>query len=270
MFPDQTVSDVPGPYREEIATIRERDLARLSPSRINDDLQLLAAVLVPTPVFAIDGDDWDTEIKDTFARTSENALAHLKNAIDKHYADTLEFPRNQEELQSILGDQYTAARDPWMDAWYSEFATEGSDYVRRIASAGPDKKRGTADDFVALEVRRDWFTPYRALMAQQLKELTDYPATDDAFKTIVRRAGINFDELHDPWGSGLRVIIDHEQQRRVIRILSAGPDAGGTPPMISCWASFPVFIFARRGATLGRRSLLNRGFRKMLPMCVHV
>lgn len=210
---------------QEIAGIRARDLASLDPARLNDDLQLVAAVLVPTPVFVSDGDDLETEIKDAFLRTTGNSLAHLKNALDEHYADTLEFPRNQAELQSILGYQYTAARDPWMEPWYPEFATEGSDYVLRLVSSGPDKKRDTADDFVALEVRRNWFTPYQALMVLQLKRLTDFPATGDEFKAIVRRAGIDFDELRDPWGASLRVAIAYQQQRRVIRILSAGPDA---------------------------------------------
>ena len=210
---------------QEISGIRARDLARLNPSQIDDDLQLVAAVLVPAPAFAMEGDDLDTEIRDAFIGTAGNSLAPLRDALNAHYADTLEFPHNQDELQGILGYQYTVARDPWLEPWYPEFATEGSNYVLRLVSSGPDKKYGTSDDFVGLEVRRNWFMPYQALMAQQLKQITDYPATGDEFNAIVRKAGIDFNEVRDPWGSGLRVVVAYEQQRRVIRILSAASDA---------------------------------------------
>lgn len=246
----------------DIAGIRQRDLASLSPSQIDDDLQLVAAVLVSEPAFASNGDDLRAQIKDAFLRTSENALAPLQNVLDKHYADTLEFPRNEDELRSILGYAYITAYDPWMRPWYPEFAIEGSDYVLRFVSSGPDKRRGTADDFVGLELRRGWFTPYRGLIAQQLKQLTDYPAAGGEFKAVIHKAGVDFDELRDPWGSSLRVAIDYQQQRRVIRILSAGPDARWGTADDLVLAEFSGFYFHGAEHKIGQAIFAQSGFPK--------
>ena len=209
----------------EIAGIRARDLPNLDPARISDDLQLVAAVLIPAPAFNSEGDDLQTETKDAFLQLAGNSLGNLKRALEEHYTETLEFPRNQDELQSMIGYQYTSLRDPWMEPWYSQFAIDGRDFIIRFVSSGPDKKQATADDFVALEVRRNWFTPYQALIAQQLKQMMDYPATSYEFKAVAHRAGIDLDALHDPWGSRLRVGVAYERQHRLLRILSAGPDA---------------------------------------------
>ncbi len=208
----------------QLAGIRARDLQSLDPAKINDDLQLVAAVLVPTPAFASEGDELQADTQNAFRLSIDRSLAGIETALDRHYADTLQFPRNEEELESALGAEYTATHDPWMRPWYSEFAIKGPEYVLRIISSGPDKKRGTADDFTGLEVRRKWFTPYEALITQQLRGLSDYPATAGEFKALVHKAGIDFDVLRDPWGSELRIRIDYEQQNRIIRVLSAGPD----------------------------------------------
>ena len=208
----------------EIAGIRARDLAGIDPSRIDNDLQVLAAVLLPIPAFASEGEDLQADIQSAFRQNIQQSLAPFKDALDRHYADTLQFPSSEEELRSVLGYQYTTGADPWMEPWRSEFAIDGSDYVIRLTSSGPDKRPGTADDLVALEMRKNWLAPYQALIAQNLKQLPDYPATADDFKAVIRKAGIDFDELRDPWQSPLRIAIGYKARNRIIRVLSAGPD----------------------------------------------
>lgn len=246
----------------EIAGIRARDLPTLDPARINDDLQLVAAVLVPPPAFDTNSDDLETETKDAFLRSTQNSLGNLTRALEEHYADTLEFPRNPDELQSILQYQYTSLRDPWMEPWYSEFAIDGRDFVLRFVSSGPDKKRATADDFVALEVRRNWFTPYQGLIAPELQRLTDYPATSDEFKAVAHKAGIDFDALHDPWGSSLRVVIAYEQEHRLIRILSAGPDARWDTADDFTVVEFSGYYFRSAGRSLQHAIFAQPAFPK--------
>lgn len=246
----------------EIAGIRARDLVNLDPARIDEDLQLVAAVLVPEPAFATDGDNLETEIQNAFLHPASDSLKRLRSLLDEHYAATLEFPRNRDELQSILGYEYASARDPWLQPWYPEFAVEGRDYVLRLVSSGPDKKRSTPDDFSGLELHRNWFMPYQGLMTQQLKQLTDYPATGDEFKAVVHKAGIDFDALRDPWGSSLRVAIGYEQQHRVIRILSAGPDTRWDTADDLTVAEFSGYYFRSSERELERAIFTPAGFPK--------
>ncbi|MCC7157564.1 MAG: carboxypeptidase regulatory-like domain-containing protein [Bryobacterales bacterium] len=205
--------------------ITERDLFTLSPTKIDDDIQLVAEVMAPEfgPFFNNTGDPL-AEARRTFAAVGAKALAPVLGALDQHYLRTLEYPRDEASFQRIAGSVFGRVQDPWLRPFVTRFSIERQYSVLSIASAGPDKRLGTADDFTALTVRRRWFAEYESLVRGVLSRCTDYPASSEEFVSILDAAGIRFTALRDPWGSALRVRIAYSQRLRKMKILSAGPD----------------------------------------------
>jgi hypothetical protein len=201
------------------------DLMNLDPDKIDDDLQLVAEVLsADSSAFVNNADDAAGKARAAFEGAGQKALAPVIQALDQHYLQTLEYPRDEASFQRIAGYAFARVKDPWLRPFETRFSIEGADAVLSFVSAGPDKKWGTADDYTAATVRRRWFVAYESLMREVLGHLTDYPATPEEFVRLLDAAGIRFEALRDPWGSGLRVEVEHFLQTRSIRILSAGPD----------------------------------------------
>ncbi|PYS48774.1 MAG: hypothetical protein DMF68_12140, partial [Acidobacteria bacterium] len=56
------------------------------------------------------------------------------------------------------------------------------------------------------------------------KRNMDYPASEADLRRILSEAGIDFDNLKDPWGTNYRAVFSVENDRDVLKILSAGAD----------------------------------------------
>ncbi len=205
--------------------ITERDLLSLSPVKLDGDIQLVAEVLAPEfgPFFN-NTDDPVGEARRAFAAAGAKALAPVLEVLDQHYVRTLEYPRDDVSFQRIAGSAFGRVQDPWLRPFVARFSMEREYAVLHFASAGPDKRLGTADDFTALTVRRKWFAEYESLARSALSRCTDYPASSEEFVSLLDVAGIRFNALSDPWGTALRVRIAYSQRLRTIKILSAGPD----------------------------------------------
>jgi len=226
--------------------ITERQILNLDPAKIDGDLQLVAEAFMREPTLINNADDaWDEQRK-AFAEAGKKALEPVRKALDENYLQTLESPKDEASLMSILGWrwQYDQVLDPWMRSYEIRFTTERADDVIRFWSAGPDKQFGTDDDFSTLEVRRKWFAKFEALIGETLKPTVDVPATEDEFVRHLDEAGIRFPALRDPWGTSLRVEIRPVRDRREIRILSAGPDRRFDSPddVRVCTFSGPYFV----------------------------
>jgi hypothetical protein len=204
--------------------IGEHDLLNLAPAKIDDDLQLVAEVLLPQPMLVNNAYDFSQAQRDAFEKSARKTLDPIREALDDHYLQTLESPRDEASLFGVLGQHATDILDPWMQPYRPRFSTEGTDDVIRFVSAGPDKQLGTEDDFSALEIRRKWFAKFEALIREKLVSLADFPADEDAFVRVLDEAGVRFRALRDPWGSPFKVNVEIERDQRRIRILSAGPD----------------------------------------------
>ncbi len=236
-----------------IGAITESDLANLDPAKLDDDLQLQAEVLSQWwGQFVNSSDDAMETARQAFAAAGAKALAPVASALDRHYLETLEYPRDDASFQRIAGYNFRSVLDPWLQPFYTRFSIERTDAVLSFLSAGSDKKFGTADDFEVLSVRRRWFAAYESLIRQALRPYKDYPASPEEFLRVVESAGIRFEALRDPWGSAMRVEIAYSQQTRQIRVLSAGPDrAFGTEDDFLV-AEFSGSYFAATEAAIDR------------------
>lgn len=206
--------------------ITETNLLNLDPARIDDaDLQLVAEVLSADKGSLFNSaEDPIEEITQAFGTAAAKTLAPVVEAINEHYLQTLEFPRENRSFDRIAGYALRSAKDPWLLPFDARFSIEGANAVVTFFSSGPDKKQGTDDDFAALSLRRKWFAPEEALIREALLASPEFPATPELFLRLMDSAGLRFDALHDPWGSRMRAEVTHLQRFRNIHILSAGPD----------------------------------------------
>ncbi len=106
----------------------------------------------------------------------------------------------------------------------ARFETERTERVIEIVSNGPDKMPGTDDDFVAGRIQRSYFALYTALIEGILKHLDDYPATAAEFQDLLRMNGLLLDNMLDPWHTRYQARVTTHGAKRLISIISAGPD----------------------------------------------
>ena len=211
--------------QQSLGGITGTDLLSLDPAKIDDDLQLVAEVFSVSSVPIVNNaDDAAEGVRRAFEKAGPKQLAPVIQALDQHYLQTLEYPRDDASFQRIAGYVLAGVKDPWLRPFETRFSIEGADAVLSFVSAGPDKKLGTADDYTAATVHRKWFAVYESLIREALSHLKDYPATPEEFVRLLDTAGVRFEALRDPWGSAMRVDVVHRRQSRVIIIRSAGPD----------------------------------------------
>ncbi len=199
------------------------ELAGLDPDEIDDELQLVAELVLETASPTTSTDTYVSEMQEAHRKSARQALADVERQIDREYAQTLEFPKSEAALTGIA-PAISRAKDPWMQAYRARFYVENARDVVQFLSSGPDKIFGTADDIEALEVKREWFLPYEAIMRAALTKQPDYPTTVEEFQRALSGAGLSFEALRDPWANPLHVSIEYQRQIRRIQIVSAGPD----------------------------------------------
>ncbi len=209
----------------EIGGVRLNDLYALKASApITPDLNLAAEALLAHAGAFVNGAGSESLAQMPVFFTITSQMGKIKSALDEHYASSFEFPQDVNALARILGPQNSDAQDPWGNLYRPEFSVEGTENIITMVSCGPDKQRGTADDFVAGTFRRAYFTPAHLLIDQILKAQPDYPATDSEFKELLREQGLLLDSLHDPWGTPFESHVTTRGVLRYISISSAGPD----------------------------------------------
>ncbi len=214
------------PESVSLGGITEASLLNLDPAKVDDaELQLAAELLAGGAGKLLhSARNVAEELRNGFQTVAAHSLEPVKRALDSHYLDTLEHPGEDGALQRIAGYALGRARDPWLQPYRPKFAIRRGSAQVTFVSAGADKLMGTADDFPALEVGRQWFAPQEALLRRALPPERDAPATPEGVLAVLDNAGLRFDRLRDPWGSGLRLEMEHRRQLRMIRVISAGPD----------------------------------------------
>ncbi|HYZ83696.1 MAG TPA: MG2 domain-containing protein, partial [Bryobacteraceae bacterium] len=138
----------PDSRQVNLGGITEADLLNLDPASIHDvDLQLVAEVLSPDAGSLVNSArDVMKEIQEAFEKGVSKGLAPVVQAINEHYMETLEFPRDDASLHRIVGHALRQVQDPWMQAYYARFSISGPYAVVTFLSGGPDKLQSTADD----------------------------------------------------------------------------------------------------------------------------
>ena len=241
----------------EIGGIRLNDLYSLKPeSPVTADLDLVAEALVARAGALILSESSES-VADTPAFASvAGQVQQISATLDRHYASSLEFPQDLSALSRILGRQWTDLLDPWGKPYTVEFTVDRENSVITLMSAGPDKRTGTRDDFVAGTFRRTYFAPVHRLIEQTLAKLDDYPASDEDFARLLSNNGLLLSAMRDHWGTAYRARVVTAGVTRRISIVSAGPDKVFETKDDFALANFAGGYFRREAAEI-RQVLQN-------------
>jgi hypothetical protein len=157
------------------------------------------------------GDDWKTgRIQWPYFRPTGLVASR---AVAEHHKRTGGFLRDAASLKAELrraGLDFDSLRDRWGRPYELRFGVSGSSHTVNVVSAGPDGQFSTpegfysSDDFSVWMIRTDYFSETReridAALAAYLKETGSFPKDERTFSEVLRRVGLRFDSLRDPWG----------------------------------------------------------------------
>jgi hypothetical protein len=149
--------------------------------------------------------------------------------------------RDRETLQAELlkkGVDFEALRDPWGKPYEAKFSVSGSSFIIEIISQGQDiatkttKQTGTT----VWTDRLDYFGVARRQIDSALSTHVHaggaYPGNEEELKAILRKSGVDLDELRDPWGNPYYAVFKTlAQYGDRVTIRQSGTFAGrvGTP-----------------------------------------
>ena len=208
----------------DLGGIRLNDLYRLDASTpISPEMDLAAEALVLRSGAFLQIESGERLTNSPHFKTVTGVLAQTRASLDRHYVDTLEFPKDASALVRILGRESSELRDPWGMPYRPAFRTERDSDVIDFTTRGP-KIAGTADDFLAGSMRQSYFLPIQNLIGRILGRTEDFPATSEELRDLLRDNGILLESLRDPWGTSYRADVQTHGAARYITIRSAGPD----------------------------------------------
>jgi hypothetical protein len=218
-----------------VAGVTRKDLDHLDLSKpLPEGLDLLAEVLLTNYIFQprfFQSEKYENDAAKVFADFIENQLDPLKQRLDADYKDNCVYPGNLaalRRLSSLAGTSLDELRDPWETPYRVSFFAEGAADVLLITSAGADKQIDSADDFTVLRIER----PYFRFIGEAInRAVARYHARTGQFirdaptlKSELRREGIDFDGLRDPWGEPYQVEFGVSQTKFLVSARSSGPD----------------------------------------------
>ena len=206
------------------------------------------------------GPDKQFDTKDDFEarQTRERYFKYYGEAITRAGMQLAKnesrFIRDRETLDTELkkqGIDFEALRDPWGKPYEPHFEIERSNFVTRVSSVGEVGTDGKTIETMVWEAQVDYFTQARVQIDRALTDHLHsggaYPADESEFRAIVKKAGVDLDQVHDPWGNGYYFTIKKVHQygdrikvrqldavtrtsepvtlvKKEIRLMSPGPD----------------------------------------------
>lgn len=230
-----------GGDNEQFAGVTLRQLEHLDMTRpVPPDLDLLAAVFLNQnnyyrPEF-FRSERFETDDKKVFGDTIKQQLEPMQEALAARYARTGEYPRDETSLRRELaasGIDLDSLRDPWGRQYYADFAVNKQADEFDLRTAGPDKRLGTGDDFVAKSMSWAYFRPVGEAIdqaARKYHERTGGLIRDlGALRNEVGKEGIDLDLLRDRWNQPYRFAFEVNERHFEIKVRSGGPDRQFTP-----------------------------------------
>lgn len=196
-------------------------LSRNPRTKADAELDLVAEALASRVSVGLWTDD---TYEQPLFREVSSWIARFQDLLQKHFLNTFEFPQDEEQLRKALGNEAASLRDPWEMPYRPEFSVEGSRYVVRMVSSGPDKQPGTEDDFDALTAKQPFFSVWEKQIALALRTAPEFPASVEQLHEFLNRSGIAIQNIRDPWGTAVRVTVETQGLTRVAVVTSAGPD----------------------------------------------
>ncbi len=200
---------------------------------ISPEMQLFAEMRFSYSTFStnfFDG-DYSKSLQYVFAEKLKTQFDPLQTALDKQYKDNFEHAVDDVSLRKILGGSgidFDALRDPWGDAYQAKFSIERQNDVIEINSAGANKTFGDKDDFTALQLKFNYFTPTGLKIN---KAISDYVGKTGKFvrdmetlRAVLAEKDIDLDELKDRWGEAYRVEFGISGRNYTTVLRSSGTD----------------------------------------------
>jgi len=193
----------------EFSGITLETLLALAPEQVDPNYDLLAGLLV-SPNVTFDG------LGETFVSSADTAFAPffrtqfdlVGKKLDYTYDRLRLYPRDEVSLQTQMTSaniELRGFRDPWGRAYRYKFAHGGSEEGFQVWTDGPDEEAESDDDFTVFERRWPYFQKYGEMMdraqAEYHKRTGRFIREAATLKIELRRHGVNFDALRDPWGN---------------------------------------------------------------------
>ncbi|HYE75105.1 MAG TPA: hypothetical protein VEF04_17320, partial [Blastocatellia bacterium] len=153
------------------------------------------------------GDDFTTDQSEAFGPTIKLQLKPIETALETQYKERGVYPKDKASLENILTSSqinFADYKDPWGTPYLVEFSTETQHDLLTFVCAGADKRFDTADDFSVLTMKQEYFRFIGEAMKRAVEiyqaRTGDYVRDEITLKAELKREGIDFDSLRDPWG----------------------------------------------------------------------
>ena len=113
-----------------------------------------------------------------------------------------DLPATESEFKDLLaanGLRLETLRDPWDTPYRSRAETFRESRTFTFISAGPDRLFDTDDDVVVMTFRGPYFRRETSAISRALRAEPTPPQTEDEFRRVLVRAGIDLSTLRDAW-----------------------------------------------------------------------
>lgn len=237
---------------ESLGGVTRGVLDKVDASRpVPSDLDLVAEFLLRDRGYWV-----DRSISGRFADPADlfhlpllRQLAPVRRALDARYKRTGEYPTNPAKFLREMhefGIAFDRMVDPWGEPYTPTFSIVRNNDVLQIKTAGPDKRKGTADDFTALRVEWPYFKSSGGAIDLAVAEYHRRTAGFIRDKASLSRElllqGVSLDSLRDPWGQTYRLDFRVSRTRFRIEVLSGGPNRRFDGASGGELDDFPVWI----------------------------
>jgi len=248
----------------ELAGVARKDLDRIDLSKpLPDGLELVAEILLRgtgyTPQL-FGGDDYKTDQREVFSSLIDAQLKTVKETLETQYLRRSIYPKDEASLRRLLiasGINLGELKDPWGTPYRARFSTMREKDVLEIASAGADKRFDTADDFIAASSSWPYFRFHGEAINRAVERYHtrtgDFIRDAATLQSELRREGIDFDALRDPWGQPYRFQFGVSGINLTVSVRSSGPDGRfdeenhRSPDDFTIWAASIDYAAELRG-----------------------
>ncbi|MBL8203885.1 MAG: carboxypeptidase regulatory-like domain-containing protein [Blastocatellia bacterium] len=219
-----------------IAGFTRRELDKLDTKRpFAPEMDLVAEVLLKNSINdhinSYHDSDYDRDPRSLFTNYFDEQFRPLKSHLEREYTTNAVYPKALTTLRNMLRrvniepDQLC---DPWGMPYRIGFSTHSTQDEMELRCAGADKTFDTDDDFTALNISRLYFKftgeAINRAVANYQARTGNYIRDGAMLKSELKREGIDFDALRDPWGTAYHIGLRKDYEGFSLFVRSAGPD----------------------------------------------
>jgi len=177
---------------------------RFFPEGASDVLEMMSAG--PDKTFDTSDDFPVLRVERPYFRFTGEAI---DRAVQRYHNRTGRFIRDAATIKNELRAEaidFDALRDPWGEPYHLDFGADRTKLQVLVSSSGPDRQfsKKDSDDVPLWTSSIDYTTDLRVLvdaaLANYLKANNQLPQNDGQLNGALKQAGINRDDLRDPWG----------------------------------------------------------------------